>query len=153
MRIKLILSKGIDDWLDDQMLSNTCWIVELSNGETIIQDDDRPGAEPRSAWERLGYYCAMDNLYIVNMRLKFRSHTEHVGRDADGFFFCRGIFGGIQKTFNSYLTGTLSEGILEVVKWQVPELIQVPFIDDKVKQRRNPNEAGPCLIRRPNVFI
>lgn len=147
----MIVSREIDEWLDDRMLGNTCWIVELSNGETIIQDDDRPGVKPNSAWERLGYYCSMNGLYIKNMKLKFRSHTEWIDSDADGFFFCRGVFGSFQKCHQSYLTGTLKDGILEVVKWQVPELIQVPFIDDSMIQRRNPDEAGPCLIRKPNV--
>lgn len=147
----MYVSREVDSWLEDYMLSNPCWIVKLSNGETVIQDDDRPNVKPRSAWERLGYYCGMNGLYIDEMNLRFRSHIEHVGKDADGFFFCLGVFGGLQKSFNSYLTGTLQDGILEVVKWQVPELIKVPFIDEKMVQRRNPDEAGICLIRKPHV--
>lgn len=141
----------IDDWLEDILLHNACWIVELSNGLTVIQDDGRPGQKIRSAWERLGIYCRANCVDILNMRLKFRSHVEHIGDNAQGFFFCYSVYGGFSKSYNAYLTGTLNEGILRVSKWQVPELVRVEFIDEQMEQIRNPEEAGICLIRNCNV--
>lgn len=143
-----MISTYQDDWLKETFEHQTRWIVELSDGTEVIQDDGRP-SEAEPAWLRLGEYCRDNNLFIKSMRLQFRSHIEHIGSDADGFFFSKSIGGGFGgKNFHAYLTGTLRDGILKVVKWSVPELLRVPFIDDRMEQTRSIEEAGVCLIQK-----
>jgi len=139
-----------DGWLRDTNEQDTRWYATLSDGTEAIQDDERPGLKITSAWERLGIYCKEKGLWITSMKIQFRSHIEHVGSDVDGFFFCKSIIGGISaKNANCYLTGTLSDGILKVEQWKIPELVKTPFLDDQQVQKRDPETAGICLIRKP----
>jgi len=138
----------IDSWLEDKYLMESRWEVELSDGTRVYQDDGRPGMEVQSAWERLWSHCENHCLYIIDMTLKNRSHVEHVGNGCDGFFFSRGVYGGFGNFQESYLTGILNDGILEVVKWQILTLTRVKFIDESMMQTRDANEAGVNLIRR-----
>ena len=73
------VSKKIDSYVNVYGDNNPMWIVELSNGETVYQDDDRPGIEPPSAWKRLKIYCDAHDLHVVKMNVKNRSHMENVG--------------------------------------------------------------------------
>jgi len=150
------ISTQEDSWLRDHFEHQTRWIVELSNGISVIQDDFRPGVEPVSAWERLGLYCVETSLYIVKMRLQFRSHTVpiNLGHDPDGVFFCKSIVGSLgTKNVHAYLTGRLHGQILEVEKWRVPELISSQFLDDKKSQFRDPKQSGKCLITKPGITL
>ena len=49
----MTVSKKIDPYISAYADSNPIWIVKLSNGETVYQDDGRPDVEPESAWLRL----------------------------------------------------------------------------------------------------
>lgn len=147
-----MISTSKDDWLNDQFERFARWIVELSNGETAFQDDRRPGLAEPSGWKRLKEYCYQNNLFIKSMRLQFRSHVEHVDSEADGFFFCKSITSGLGAGItNSYLTGTVRDAILTVRKWQVPELIRRPFLDDSMEQIRDIEKSKDCLILKPTI--
>jgi len=101
------------------------WIAYLSNGETIYQDDGRPGFYPASAWLRLKNYCRQKEVYIVGMEVQFRSNKLQVPRDADGYFFTKacGVWIG-QDSTEQYGIGTLdrASGIVHVDYFQIPEL-------------------------------
>ena len=47
------VAKQLDSYVNQYGDKNPMWIAELSNGETIYQDDGRPNAVPESAWARL----------------------------------------------------------------------------------------------------
>lgn len=141
----------IDGWLEDVYLSKARWEVVLSNGLTVYQDDDRPGLKPASAWERLYDYCRENDVYVQSMIIRFRSHVEPIGSNADGFFFSKCVTAGFSSSMDSFLTGTLVNGILTVSKWSIPALTKSLFIDDSKEQVRNPDECGIHLIRKNNV--
>lgn len=134
-----------DSWLQDRFESETTWICTLSNGETVWQDDDRPEMESHSAWIRLKKYCEQNNLHVIDMQLKFRSHSEFV-RDPEGEGYCfrKGVLGGfgMEVTQQFYLVGILKNGVVHMQKWSVPELILTEEDD------RDPSSLSDCLILR-----
>ena len=144
------LSHDVDGWLDDHMVVNAVWCAVLSNGENIIEDDGRPGVHPASTWERLREYCMENNLFITSMKIKFRTNEKHLDVEGDGVFFCKSLLGGLSANNTySYLTGTLRMGILQVVKWRVPDLSESEFLDGSKISYRDPEKHEECLIRKP----
>jgi len=119
------ISKHIDQFIADFKDMNTIWVVELDNGESVYQDDERPGISPASAWQRLKQYVADNSLSIVRMKLVFRSHEEEI-EPADGYFYCKAaaIIMGNPPMFQ-FVTGRLVNDKVEITNWRVPELIPV----------------------------
>ncbi len=142
----------------------TRWIVTLDDGIIVYQDDVgqgnlRPGSELTS-WERLQNYCRNNNNYIVAMKLKFRSHTENMPSNAEGYFFRRTILGGIgiQRTFRVipdtffFLVGILKDGKVTIQKWRIPELI-LNTDEEDIRDPHDFDNCGKSLIRKDDVKI
>lgn len=130
----------IDDHMAQYLEGNAVWVVTLDDDTVVYQDDcyeDRA-----SAWERLYDYCEENNRYIKHMYIKFRSNVHHLQSGAHGYFFCKCATGhfGDDKTYHSYIVGTLVEGKLRVYKLAVPELL----VD--WEEERESEQAGKCLI-------
>lgn len=143
-----------DDFTEEQRLNQARWMVELSDGRTVIQDDNRPGCEPASAWIRLGNYCRTHNVRIAKMWLQFRSNTiqDILPANADGYYFCKSALGMLctSTTMQFMLIGHLTHAsndasMLVVQRWKVPELL---FIE---QEPRDPSKAGECLIEQPQL--
>jgi hypothetical protein len=115
---------------DEYVRERPRWTVELSNGDVVYQDDDRPGVEPASAWLRLRSHLAATGLRIRAMWLQFRSNRVRVGPEyADGYFFANMAFGvlqfnGRQEWRRGFVVGVYSEphGELWAYTFKVPEL-------------------------------
>ena len=125
------------------------WVATLSNGQVIYQDDEREGVEPESAWERLGLYCKEHNLYVVDMYVQNGTNVIQVGEDYDGYYFCKGAGGflyGDGRTYHLYIVGTLENGLLQVISYNVPEMTV------QISENRDPKTAGMCLITKPGVL-
>ena len=142
--------------LDDFVWSRTYWVVNLNNGETIYQDDERPSVSEHSAWVRLRNYCQATGLYITRMVLQFRSHIEEpLPNDADGYFFCHQALGMVgltgnwrdqtTETLGFYVIGYVKDGRLYTQQWKVPEL------QLGIREERPLDLESPCLILRPNA--
>ncbi len=141
-----------DVWLREKFEQHTRWIVTLSNGLVVYDDSGRPG-KSENAWFRLYDYCAANAAFVVSMRLQFRSHIEGVGENSDGFYLGRGLYGGLGGFKCTIIAGTLNDGSLKVSKWQIPELIKVPFIDDQLEQVRSTEKVGKHLICKKNTLL
>lgn len=132
---------------DDFVFEKPQWIAYLSNGEKVIQDDNRPGVEPPQAWIRLGNYCRQNRVHVVRLILRFRSHFEETTPDnALGYYFINkvAVVQGEQNMY-FYVVGYLDEDRkIHTKTWKIPELI---VIDEDI---RNAIGAGPSLIRRDN---
>jgi hypothetical protein len=129
------------------MVTNAVWCAVLSNGENVIEDDGRPGVYPASAWGRMKDYCELNGLHVTEMKIRFRKSERHLDIEGDGVFFCKSVLAGISaKNSFSYLTGTLCEGILKVVKWSVPDLSPSEFLDGSMVSYRDPEKSQECLI-------
>ena len=101
------------------------WVATLSTGEEVIQDDDREGMDPASAWLRLGTYCKENDCYITEMYIQNGTNKIEMEKGADGYYFCKsagGYMHGGGETFHSYVVGILNKGILRVTSWGVPQL-------------------------------
>jgi len=144
----MTVCKTLDKYVNQYGDNNPVWIAMLSNGETIYQDDDRPNVEPQSAWLRLKSYCEDNDLHIVNMKIKNRSHMLEVGNECDGFFFCKvaGSYMFGTETHHAFSIGTLENGRLRVRKWNLPSLEPDRFED------RDPHEVGEMLIYKKGAL-
>jgi hypothetical protein len=115
--------KKEDDFLEDKPR----WFVDLTNGERIFMDDDRPGVQPPQAWTRLGLYLKETGADIVDMYLQFRSHFEHpLPSNALGYFFCNAALANLADgvTISMFLVGFFDGDQIQTQCWRVPELLQ-----------------------------
>lgn len=135
-----------DDFTRSRFLTESRWVARLTNGESVISDDGRPGTK-KSAWLRLADYVKEKGVRIETLQIEFRSHVERpVPANADGYFFrtAVGAFLNDKVTFGFFLVGYLKDGKVYVSRWQVPELLPID------KDERNPDDAdavGESLIR------
>jgi hypothetical protein len=132
--------------VDDFVFHKPHWQVNLSNGETIYQDDDRPGVSEPSAWIRLKNYCTANHLHITGFWLRFRSHILSLGgfEYADGYYFVKSVFAvwGDNETIDAYVVGVLIDGRIKGVRLKVPDFTLIEMID------REPDFDSPTLIAR-----
>jgi hypothetical protein len=132
-----------DNWpanFNDYVETNAVWVVKLSDGTEVFQDDDFHGKE--SAWIRLSEYCKEKSLDIVSMDVRFRKIVCKLPDNADGYFFCKSVAGTLEtKNVHHYLTGTLHGVILKVQKHIVPTMELI------LTENRDPLEAPQCLIK------
>lgn len=113
-------------WLEDYLLTNAVWVATLTTGEVVVQDDGRPGRFPPSAWLRLQQRCKSGGVGVRRLTLRFRDREEPAAPDgAQAYFFSKAVAAGLgqegQQLF--YLAGWLSDGLVQVQRWAVPELI------------------------------
>lgn len=112
-----------DDWIHERIEERSFWIVHLSNGEILYQDDERY-EEP--AILRLKEYVESNNLSIIKIFIRFRSHWELAYEGiSDGIYFRRSIKGGIfsEKNEHSLIIGHVQGNKAYCKKWIVPEII------------------------------
>lgn len=135
----------MDDFLREQEDNGQAhWVAQLSNGELIYQDDNRPGKYPESAWLRLKKYIEDNQLKIDNLWLRFRSNqVKCLPEKAEGYYFCKAAGGmlGSTLTVHCYMLGYLTKDKIVVYSYKVPELM--PFVEDI----REPETAKDCLIK------
>lgn len=122
-----MICQSIDDYVQDLR-----WIVTLSNGTEVFQDDNRPGLE-WNAWTRLYHYLQQNpDLTIIGMRLEFRSHVERLPSHADGYYFSHGMSAVfMSQTWSNFVAGYAKDGVLYKSTWRVPELCQIDY--DEIK--------------------
>lgn len=110
------------------------WIVNLNNGVTVYQSDDNPNLEDRNSWLCLKKYAEENQLYIKDMVVRFRDHTETIGSNAKGYFFVHSILGnfvGYNQIF--YKTGVLcDDGLIRGYEWVIPEFIYLDNFEKRV---------------------
>jgi hypothetical protein len=140
------------EWLQEKDIPG--WQVQLSTGEMVYEDDERPGYLP-SAWERLAYHCNKTGSYIVNMWIRFRDHVECVGSEKEGFYLFKEIrhHPAWKKPTFLYIGGYLEDDLIKCKKWKLPEIIV-----DETENRKLPGGNTvvlglPALIRKKDVPI
>lgn len=131
---------------DDFILEKVRWVVTLSNGERIYQDDNRPGEVEPKAWMRLRAYLKENNLSIVKFELQFCDHIEEAAPpNCDGYYFVQRVeamaFTESNSTIRSYVIGFLKDGVLKVIYWRVPEIIPTG------------SELRPIDLDSPNLIV
>lgn len=131
---------------DDYVYDRPRWVAELSNGDTIYADDDRPGVEPSSAWQRLRTYCTEGHHHIVRLWVQFRSNRILIEpENAPGYFCMRNSFGvwGEDESYQAYIIGPYDgDGKANLVRYKTPELAP---LDGEVREVM-PDD--PALILR-----
>jgi hypothetical protein len=140
--------KAEDDFIDDKPR----WFVDLTNGERIWMDDDRPGIEPPQAWIRLGLYLQATGADIVRFCLQFRSHLEFpLPENALGYFFSKAAlaFYGDDATILMFLVGFYDGELIQIQAWRTPELTQ-EWIEARPISSLNDKE---CLILKHGIGV
>jgi hypothetical protein len=128
------------------------WEAVLSDGTTAVGDDG-PGEAAPSAWMRLRDHCAAAGVFVVELRVRFRSHGERpVPAGAAGYFFRTCLVGWLDGVTQGYfLVGHQAApgGPVRVQKWSVPELLPYGAEDRDPADEKG---VGPSLITRPYDF-
>lgn len=128
---------------DNKTEEDPRWVAVLSNGLNVFEDRSMV---PNS-WILLKEFCRLNDLYIRDFKLEFRSHHEQIHPlNAAGYFFCYGIYGiiGENRSYNQYVVGVLEnpeDKWVHITKWLVPELIIVET------DTRNVKDCEDLLIR------
>ncbi len=146
---------------DDFLCDKSIWIVSLSNGATVYQDDDRSNLKEPSAWKRLEFYISENcpKINIVGMQLKFRSHIVELQSNARGYYFAHGM----SKTTDDvvergYLVcGSVDANILRDAQYTEPvndiitcQWYNIPELTVARKQKRPLSQLqAPFLILNP----
>lgn len=120
---------------DDYVRERPRWVAELSNGETIYQDDDRPGVVLPGAWLRLKDYLQENHLSIRQLWLQFRTNRIQIGEpNAAGYLLARMAFGimssdGEMEQFDGLVVGVYIEKSDDIwaYTFKLPELSLVHF--------------------------
>lgn len=143
-----MLSFEEDEYIVSLYEHSTRWVVKLNNGQNVYQDDGRDGILPESAWTRLKQYCKENHLWIIDMRLQFRSHVEHLPSNKSGYFFCKSILGSpaLPKNIHFYVSGYVENSVICTTTWRIPELVE------NETETRNIQENQECLIQKPPNF-
>jgi hypothetical protein len=142
--------------MNDFRLKTAVWFAELSNGEKVFQDDDRPGVNPPSAWVRLVDYCKTNDVYITRFYLSNGDGLIYPFEDEEGLegaYFAKGISGDMfsAETTHSYVFGNVCGNELRIKKYSIPDCqfitdseirqltednIQYIIFKDKARKRR-----------------
>jgi hypothetical protein len=97
---QIMASYGLCMTYDDYVSERCIWVVDLSDGTKVFQDDDRPGLATGSAWKRLGYYLAdYPHIHIVKMRLRFGTNIVELPGDKHTYFYSRGLLQAVSQTY------------------------------------------------------
>lgn len=111
------------DFLEDK----TIWVAALSNGLVVRQDDNRSGRKPEVAWLRLGKYCVENDVDIIGLHLKFRSHVVPITSNDTvmGYYFSYGVQKDIDEniTKQHYVCGYIEKKQIVYCWYKTPELI------------------------------
>ncbi len=138
-----MVSTELDDFLQEKIVSSTVWKALLSNGQTVIQDDNRPGEE-KSAWIRLKDYLYERDLSIKSLSFSFRSNTisNFLPENAAGYFFVKNAVSGIGSDYTSefYIFGYLKDKTVYWKRYKIPEMM---FFDEG---ERTIESCGNSLI-------
>ena len=146
-----MLCRGKDDYTFDLWLAQPRWIAELTDGDVIHQDDDRPGVTPPSAWLRLRSYLQETGLGIRRLRLTFRDeiNLSPLPDNAPGYFFRRSLLASLTEgyTLGFYLVGHLEGPVVHVQKVLLPSL---QVVERSIRDVNDEELVGASLIRNPH---
>jgi len=101
------------------------WVVWLSDGQRVYQDDGREGETPPSAWVRLGNHVRENNLSIIGMELWLGMDRKVVlPPNAKGYYFSRGAANTWDNSHSVefYTCGHEYNGIVACQNFMLPNL-------------------------------
>ena len=121
------------------LVDKTIWVVTLSNGLVVYQDDEKSGKNEPVAWKRLYDYCQKEKADIIGMYLKFRSNIKQMpsGEDIDGYYFSYGAHREFDEeiTRMHYVCGVYSQGRVESTWYATPELTKTRTDSRKLSEK------------------
>lgn len=145
-RVEFFNNMSVCKQQDEFNREKPCWVAHLSSGETIYQDDDRPGESEPSSWIRLRSHCQQENYSVVDLHIRFWDHVERVvPPNSEGYFFVKKVqataFSGLtNNTRHSYLVGALKDDKIHLTEWLIPEIVRIG------SEIRDVVEGDPKLI-------
>ena len=94
------------------------WEVQLSDGRKVYQ-----GFDAAQSWKDLRKFLIENpSLKITALYAAFRDNYIIVKENADGYFFRCSILATYNWSKLSFILGYITDGILTVEKWELPEM-------------------------------
>lgn len=131
-----------NDITRDYAEGNPRWIVKLNNGQNVYSFDHHE-VKTESSWVKLKKYCEENKLYIVDMKIHFRSNIVSLPENQNGYFFRRGILASLLSEYSQHFmyVGYLDREQIVVKKYQVPAML----LDDTELRTVEGNEDSLIL--------
>lgn len=147
-----MITKTFDDFVHNRMMweNHTIFIAKLCNGEEVYDDSGREGMEPSYAWYRLKQYVVENQLWIVDLTLKYKSHVITIPSNKDGYYLGRGNVANVSDVridrSNYFIPGYYEDGKILREWYKIPEL-----------ESMETDEIGfdinhPALIMKPEYY-
>lgn len=131
-----MLTKEYDNFIQERMEPPSklpSFVAELSNGETVYQDDGRYVEPSPFAWLRLKHYLTESNLNIEKLWLQYRSNKILVSSEAEGLYFCKGLIAGVGgDSSQCFVVGILKDGGFAKLYYSIPDLQLKDCFQDEV---------------------
>lgn len=133
-----------DEYAKEKKIREPRWVVTLTDGTEVFQDDDRPGENPGQAWQRLKLWMGTQGWFkIKSLKLEWRGTTiTSLPENAAGYFFRKSVLsevgGGASQGF--YILGYVENGRLRTQRWAVPQMQKLD------ESSRSLTEASDSLI-------
>jgi hypothetical protein len=122
---------------DDIIAEKPIWVVELENGETIYQDDGRPGEAEHCSWKRLNSYLKEQKTNIKKLYLKWRNTVEYpdIPESARAYFFRNNAVRSTDEpnTQHFFIVGYIGDcaEVIHVQRWKCVGLIFDSVLPDR----------------------
>lgn len=115
-----------DDYLRELYFEKPRLVIKLNTGETIYDDDERPGRDPASFWIRLkDFLDKREFVKIDEILLQFRSNViSPLPKKSKGYFFRKGLLANIsgEGRWNFWCLGYVDSNKLIISKYYIPSL-------------------------------
>lgn len=159
--------KSYDEYIQDK--DHPIWVLTLSNGESIYQDDGRYQITEKDettgesvvvfsddAFTRAKEYIESEQLSVTNIAIRFRSHCVQVHQNIDNHIMFTKVIGAhafveqekmyVQESNLYYTFGVYNGDKLVCKRYKVPEIelfLEEAIETDKFEERNyiwNPNQ-------------
>lgn len=122
----------------------TYWKAYLSDGRYVLQDDDRPDTEIKSAWVRLGRFLVANKpVKLIGIDLIFGTHTVSFPRNRPAYYYSKGMMQGISQatSLDYHVIGYVDDddAVMKFAWMKVPELIPIRHYTKPLAQCRPPS--------------
>lgn len=120
-----------DQWAQDRWLFEPRWVLALSDGTEIVQDDNRPDREPNS-WQRYLRFRKLCERHrcqpkVQSLKIQFRDQIiDTLPEYAEGYLFRKALLAEMYgPCAHIYIIGSVYCNKVSIQRWFVPEFTKL----------------------------